>query len=131
MIQPQEVETFYLLPALRSELCRALVEEGLSQRDVAQLLGLTEAAVSQYVHNKRAQQVELSKKAVGQVEKSARAIVQGRIDAFHALSVLCDSIKQSGELCDIHMKFDKTCPSNCRECFEPNKNFALINNGKA
>lgn len=51
---PCEFSVWYVLPSLRRELALALISEhGLSQRRTADLLGLTEAAVSQYVHGKR------------------------------------------------------------------------------
>ena len=119
MIQPSEVESFYILPALRSELCKALAGMKVSQREIAQKLGVTEAAVSQYLNSKRAHQVKLSTKARAQVEAMGKSITQGKIDAFHGLNELVGMIKDSGEMCDIHHQFDKACPSKCNECFEP------------
>ena len=67
LLQPQEIEVFYILPALRRELAVSLKSAGKSQKAIAGLLGVTEAAVSQYFSSKRASQVKFSdslKKAI-------------------------------------------------------------------
>jgi predicted transcriptional regulator len=52
-----EVVANELLPAVRSILARKLSEEyGLNQREIADLLDITQPAVSQYLNEKRADQ---------------------------------------------------------------------------
>ena len=45
---PQEIEVWYILPAIRKELVVVLKESGLTQRKIAGMLKVTEAAISQY-----------------------------------------------------------------------------------
>ena len=47
LIQPQEVEVLYILPAIRRELAKEMKKQGLEQKKIAGLLFVTEAAVSQ------------------------------------------------------------------------------------
>jgi hypothetical protein len=51
---PQEVITWKVLPAIRAKLALKLRDQGLTQREVAEILGLTAPAVSQYFSGKRA-----------------------------------------------------------------------------
>ena len=57
-IMPQEIEVWYLIPALRKELARIFIKDyGLAQKKAAELLGISGAAVSQYVKEKRAKEI--------------------------------------------------------------------------
>ena len=49
LLLPQEIETFYVIPSLRRQLALCLKEKGMKQKDIAQLLGIDTAAVSQYL----------------------------------------------------------------------------------
>jgi predicted transcriptional regulator len=52
-----EVVSEEVLPAVRSVMARRLSEDyGLNQREIAELLDLTQPAVSQYLNEKRADQ---------------------------------------------------------------------------
>lgn len=51
---PCEVVVWYLLPTVRKEVARELVTvHGFTQSRVARVFGVTDAAVSQYLKNKR------------------------------------------------------------------------------
>jgi len=68
---PQEVEVRYILPAIRRELARIFIQEHkLAQKEAAKILGLTEAAVSQYQHFKRAKEVVFSEGIVKEIRVS-------------------------------------------------------------
>ena len=40
VLQPQELEVFYVIPALRREFSLRLKESGKSQKDIAKVLGV-------------------------------------------------------------------------------------------
>ncbi|MEK6940924.1 MAG: helix-turn-helix domain-containing protein [Nanoarchaeota archaeon] len=73
-IQPQEIEVFYVLPALRRELTIAMKEMGYTQKKIARLLGVTEPAVSQYVNSKRAVNVNFNDHLKEHIKDSAKKI---------------------------------------------------------
>lgn len=51
---PCEIVVWYMLPTIRKGVAKELVEvHGLTQSKVARLFGVTDAAVSQYLRNKR------------------------------------------------------------------------------
>ena len=53
-IRPRcEIIVQYILPAIRAEMAVRMRDEGISQAQIARLLGVTPAAVNQYVKSKR------------------------------------------------------------------------------
>jgi len=74
---PCENITWYMLPALRRGLAIRLIQHhGCTQKEAAGLLGLTDAAVSQYLARKRGA-VNLAELRTKELEKSALAILKG------------------------------------------------------
>src|SRR5450759_2008348 len=53
-IRPRcEIIVQYVLPAIRAEMAVRMRDEGISQAQIARILGVTPAAVNQYVKSKR------------------------------------------------------------------------------
>jgi predicted transcriptional regulator len=53
-IRPRcEIIVQYVLPVIRAEMAVRMKEEGINQAQIARILGVTPAAVNQYVKNKR------------------------------------------------------------------------------
>jgi len=51
---PCEEAVWYILPIIRKEFTKSLIKDhGLTQRKAAEKLGITEAAISQYISKKR------------------------------------------------------------------------------
>ena len=50
---PIEVEYWFILPALRRAVAQTLKNGGMKQKNVARILGITEAGVSQYLKGSR------------------------------------------------------------------------------
>jgi len=71
-----------LLPPMRAEMVLRLVQkQGLSQSDAAKRLGVTRAAVSQYMSRKRgAGEVELSTELDLIIDRWALAVITGESD---------------------------------------------------
>lgn len=118
---PQEIEVRYILPAIRRELARIFIKEKkLSQKEAAKMLGLTEAAVSQYQHLKRAREVVFSDSVVDEIRASANKILadkpnrQRLIAEMYRISGLT-KVRQI--LCDIHRAQSKEL-AECNVCFE-------------
>jgi len=78
MKTPCEKVLWFVLPAIRKELVRSLVQEhGYTQRGTARLLGLSDAAVSQYLSKKRGKLDIKEKGFLAEVATSADRIIRG------------------------------------------------------
>ncbi|MBI2647099.1 hypothetical protein HYW99_01360 [Candidatus Woesearchaeota archaeon] len=117
---PQEIEVRYILPAIRRELARTFIQEHkLSQKESANILGLTEAAVSQYQHSKRAKQVVFSDSVINEVRISADRILADKTSKQRLLAEMyriCNLATVKQILCDIHRSQSKEL-ENCSICF--------------
>ena len=76
---PQEIEVWYIIPAVRRELAKLLTQKyGLSYDKAGGVLGITKAAIAQYNKNKRANKINLHPLVMKEVEKSAQRIAKDR-----------------------------------------------------
>ena len=56
---PQEIEVWYIIPAIRKELAKLLTQKyELSYDKAGVILGVSKAAISQYLSNKRANKIK-------------------------------------------------------------------------
>ena len=91
---PQEVEVWYVLPAIRRELAKVMKtkvvprtnEDGekqdhkITQKEIARMLGVTEPAITQYLLKKKGQrsrgdQVNLPDDILREIDKSADKMI--------------------------------------------------------
>ena len=117
MKTPKEIELWFVIQALRREIARELSEtHELSQKDIAKILGVTEAAVSQYRKDKRGKNVALSEDVVAKVKESTAKIVELHTAVFSETQKLSRYIRDSHNICDIHRMMDESVPEACEEC---------------
>lgn len=115
---PQEIEVWYLLPALRKELAKIFKEDfNLSQKQISEILGITESAVSQYIKSKRASELKFSEKELLEIKKTAREMLDTK-NSYQQLYELSKKMLGNETLCKIHRKHDKTISHECRICME-------------
>lgn len=99
---PQEVEVLFILPALRRELSKELIREyGITYEKTGKLLGITKAAVSQYLSHKRAAKIRLHPKVLARVHKSAKLIVRGKTDVPRELQDILNFIRRKKYHCEV------------------------------
>ena len=115
---PQEIEVWYIIPAIRRELAKSMVELGLTQKQVADKMELTEAAVSQYLSSKRAKEVSFSNAVLNEIEKSAERIVKNKENLVSEMVRLANLTSVKHVMCDLHKKQDLNLPNGCNICFE-------------
>jgi uncharacterized protein len=76
-LTPCEIILWNRLPAIRRHLAIALIENhGLNQRDTADKLGVTPAAICQYLSKKRGQAVIFQKDILDEIAISAANIIK-------------------------------------------------------
>jgi len=110
---PQEIEVWYIIPALRKELAKILVKKyELSYEKAGELLGVTKAAVSQYVSNKRANKLKLTEQVKKEVEKSAKILAADKRRAVGEMQRLLKIFHDKCS-CDVCKKFNPSVESFC------------------
>jgi uncharacterized protein len=114
---PQEIEVWYIIPALRRELARELVNLGLRQKDVAKTLGITPSAISQYTKKKRAKDIVFPKAILDSIKMSAASIKHKPDSVRREIQKLCTKVRSSGTLCEIHRKIAKNL-DHCKICIK-------------
>ena len=117
ILHPQEIEAWYVLPAIRKGLAVAMKKEGLDQKKIACLLGVTEGAVSQYINHKRGSDFEIKKELEKEFEYSAKVLVNEERLIFAEVQKLLKLFWDNGVVCEIH-KDKSWCPKGCEVCFK-------------
>ncbi len=112
---PHEIITWYLLPAIRKYLAEAMLKSGMNQREVARKLGVTDAAVSQYLSGKRAYDVKLDSHVRRMVGVSAKKIISGA-DVMQEINGICEYCTAKLVLCRLHKAHG--APRKCDLCFK-------------
>jgi len=115
---PQEIEVWYIIPALRRELAKCMIGLGLAQKQIAEKMGLTEAAVSQYLSSKRAKDVIFSNAILDEIKKSADRIIENKKNIVSEMVRLTNLTSVKHVMCDLHKKHDVNLPSGCDVCFD-------------
>jgi hypothetical protein len=113
---PQELESMHIIPAIRREYVRLMAERGMSQKEIAKKLGITEASVSHYVSEKRATKVTFDVKTLAEIRKTAEKIVGGR-SPVNGTQKVCMLLRKNMLLCKISKKMGYA-PRNCRVCYQ-------------
>lgn len=115
LLHPQELEVFYFIPAIRKELSVQMKRKGKGQREIANLLGITEAAVSQYISSKRATGIKLEKPVKEEISKSVDKI-KSPLDSVRETQQILAFLRKTRLICKYHHKFLKFIPKNCDIC---------------
>ncbi|MAH33170.1 transcriptional regulator [archaeon] len=114
---PQEIEVWYIMPALRREIAKSLIKDfNFTQKQVAEYMGLTEAAVSQYLSSKRGKDVVFSDAVSSEIKKSAKRIKDDKNVIISEMMRLCNLMAVKKVMCDIHKKQDQALPKKCGIC---------------
>lgn len=126
MLLPAEIETKTLIPALRAILAKKLIEEhSIREEEVSKLLGVTQAAISNYIRGTRGDPTLMSKLlAVKEVSEMVDDICSNLSSnmAYTPASLskfigLCNYIKSSLLICDIHHNLELNIDEAvCKEC---------------
>ena len=104
-IEALVVEEF--LPTIRSLLAESLRDRGLTQREVADALGVSQSAVSKYAHGEVAhnEAIAADDRVVELVERVADGLATGdmsRVQALVEIEVLIRQLENGDILADIH-----------------------------
>ena len=103
----EEVVVEEFLPTYRSMLAEALGERGLTQNEVADELGISQSAVSKYIHGEVAHNEHIadSERVRDLVDRLAAGLAEGemtRVDALVEAEVCIHELEQGGVLAELH-----------------------------
>jgi predicted transcriptional regulator len=126
MLLPSEIETKTLIPAIRAIISRRLVNDyNMKEEDVAKLLGITQAAVSNYIRGTRGD-VELVKKLTNlptiarRIDEISRELASSKAFLPSTMAKyigLLNYIRQSMLICDIHHSIEDNIDKEvCKAC---------------
>ncbi|MAF51289.1 MAG: hypothetical protein CMH64_04330 [Nanoarchaeota archaeon] len=122
LLQPQEIEVFYIIPALKRQIAMNMKLNGFKQNKIAGLLSIENATVSQYLHKKRGNKIEFTEGILKEIAKSSKEI-KDNISLLREMQRLLRVIKDTREICRIHKELSKI-PEDCNpeliDCFGGN-----------
>ena len=111
---PQEIEVWYIIPAIRKELARIFISKHhLNQVEAAKILGISKSAVSQYFHSKRAQAIDFPRDIKNEIERSASIIIKDNKKVVREILRVIALIKRTRCMCDVCNKYNKGIVGIC------------------
>jgi uncharacterized protein len=116
---PCELVVWKILPAVKSRLARKLKDKGMKQKDIAEMLDITEAAVSQYLSGKRAKDFKIPESSEPMLDVVSEAIGQGKNQdvLMYGICQICRDIRTKGHACE-ECKSDSNISDNCALCMK-------------
>jgi len=125
MLLPAEIESKTLIPALRAILAKKLSENNIREDEISKMLGVTQAAISNYIRGTRGdpnliakllteEQVVQMLNEISENLASNMAYTPASLSKFIGL---CNYIKSSLLICDIHHDLESNIDETvCKEC---------------
>ncbi len=117
---PCEVAVKSVVPAIRALLAKELTEtHGLKQKEAADLLGVTQTAVSKYAHEVRGRVllIENDEEVRTRIIEIAVSLVEGNLNRPTLAMQMCDTcrfVRTKGLMCHLCKREDATL--NIGEC---------------
>jgi predicted transcriptional regulator len=104
---PCEIIVWQILPAIRREIAKSLIQDfGLTQKEAAEKLGLTEAAVSRYISGKRADFEIPNGKVAKEIKESTNKIRNGDNKiVINETCRICDILKSNNLIKEINIDY--------------------------
>ena len=126
MLLPAEIESKLLIPAVRAILSKELVvEKGLKEDEVARMLGITQAAVSNYLRGTRGDNEIISNltslsEIMSMIKEISADLSTNKAYTAKTLSkfiALCNYMRYSLIICDAHHSLERNIDEKvCEQC---------------
>ena len=127
MKPPCEIVVWYVIPSIRSKLAKELHQLGMKQKDISKLLDITQPAVSQYISEKRGQEIEFDMVVNQYIKNMARDLTTGElkpIDLIPKFCHICKTVQTQEVLCQLH-KEKVNIPEYCDVCMGSKAHLSL------
>jgi len=112
MILPEELASKSVIPAIRALVVKRLVEEhGMTQQEAAKLLGVTQPAVSKYLHQKRGAAIRLNgikeiDRATGDIANMVSSRKVKPVEVMSKIEAACEYVRKNRYMCDLHKRLE-------------------------
>jgi predicted transcriptional regulator len=126
MLLPSEIEAKSLIPAVRAILAKKLIREySLKEEDIAKDLGITQAAVSNYVRGTRGDTELISKlesvrEVMRMIDDIAKDLSTNKAYTPSTLAKfvgLCNYMRYTLIICDVHHSIEPNIDEQvCEQC---------------
>ena len=123
MILPEELASKSVIPAIRALIVKRLVEEhDMTQQEAAKLLGVTQPAVSKYLHHKRGAAIRLG--GIKEIEDATSEIANmvsnrkaQQTEVMSKIEAACEYVRRNRYMCDLHKRLEPEFDVNsCHVC---------------
>jgi uncharacterized protein len=118
MRPPCEIVVWYVIPTIRSELAKELLNLGMKQKEISELLDITQPAVSQYISDKRGHGLKFNDETQQLIREFAHGLLDGKYtqrDIIPQFCEICRKIKTDEVLCQLHKEKGRM-PTDCDAC---------------
>jgi len=118
MKPPCEIVVWYVIPAIRSELAKELLNLGMKQKDVSELMDITQPAVSQYITDKRGSGIKLDENVRKMIHEFARQLSEGeatKADLISRTCTICKHVKTTDVLAQLNIN-KEDLGEDCQSC---------------
>lgn len=126
MLLPAEIESKTLIPALRAIVAKRLAEgHGIREDEISRMLGVTQAAVSNYIRGTRGDPSLIAKllgeeRVASMISELCEGLASDKAYTPSSLSRfigLCNYVKSSLLICEIHHNLESDIDEEvCKEC---------------
>lgn len=119
-VLPQEIEVWYIIPAIRKEMAICLSKKhNLSYDAISLIMGLTKAAISQYIAGKRVEKTRLHPEAKKEVIFSCKLIANKKSTVIKEIRRVLSLIKKKKLHCELCGEKIEGKLHNCKEIIIP------------
>ena len=113
---PQEIEVWYIIPAIRKEYAKIFVNKHhLTLERAGNILGISKSAISQYFSNKRGNEFKIPDKIKKEIEKSAANVIKNEDLILFEMTKILALIKREKSSCNICKKHNPEIIKKCHQ----------------
>src|SRR3989338_5701851 len=111
---PEEIEVWYIIPAIRRTIAKSLIEEyKFTYEKVGGILGVSKAAISQYLKGKRAAKIKLPDEIQSHIKKSCDLLSKQKSTAPEEITKIIKFIRDKKLPCQVCGKLKEGTLTDC------------------
>lgn len=124
MQTPYEIAVKSVIPALRGMIAKELVRLNYTQVKIAEMLDVTQPAVSKYLASKRGNAIHFDGRddVVGVIRKLSKQLADEKLSSFDLMREITEMVNyvlSKGYVCELHFNYDPELrDQNCSICMQ-------------